>query len=50
MSAALPGALEEAKGRQVVGGFEEVGFGRSLVEDTQAVQLHSTLLTGPVGR
>lgn len=36
-----PGALEEAEGGEVKGRFEEVGFGRSLVVDAEAVELHA---------
>ena len=36
-----PGALKEAEGGQVVGRFEEVGFGCSFVEDAEAVELHA---------
>lgn len=34
------GTLKEAKGGQVVGRFEEIGFGRSFVKDAEAVELH----------
>ena len=35
-----PGALKEAEGGQVVGRFEEIGFGCSFVQDAEAVKLH----------
>lgn len=39
--AVAPGALKEAEGGQVVGRFEEVGFGGSFEKDAQAVELHA---------
>ena len=36
-----PGALKEAEGGEVVGRFEEVGFGPSFVVDADAVELHA---------
>lgn len=35
-----PGALEKTEGGKVIGRFEEVGFGRSFIDDTEAVELH----------
>lgn len=35
-----PWALEKAEGGKVIGCFEEVGFGRSFIDDTEAVELH----------
>lgn len=36
-----PGALKKAEGGEIVGRFEEIGFGWSLVKDAEAVDLHS---------
>lgn len=35
-----PGALKEAEGGEIIGRFEEIGFGRSFVDDAEAVELH----------
>lgn len=35
-----PGALEKTEGGKVIGRFEEVGFGGSFIDDTEAVELH----------
>lgn len=35
-----PGALEKTEGGKVIGRLEEVGFGRSFIDDTEAVELH----------
>lgn len=40
-----PGALKEAEGGEVIGHFEEVGFGRSFVVDAEAVELHGQSVT-----
>lgn len=36
-----PGTLEEAKWGEVVGRFEEVGFGRPFIVDADTVELHA---------
>lgn len=36
-----PGALKEAEGGEVIRRFEEVGFGRSFVDDAETVELHA---------
>lgn len=41
IKADTPGALKEAEGGEVIGRFQEVGFGRSLVDDAEAVELHA---------
>lgn len=35
-----PGALEKTEGGKVIGRFEEVGFGRSFIDNTEAEELH----------
>lgn len=32
--------MKEAEGGEVIGRFEEVGFGRSFMDDAEAVELH----------
>lgn len=36
-----PGALKEAEGGEVIGRFEEIGFGCSFMDDAEAVELHA---------
>lgn len=36
-----PGALKETERGEVVGRFEEIGFGRAFINDTEAVELHA---------
>lgn len=45
-----PRALKEAEGGEFIGSFEEIGFGRSFVDDAEAVKLHGVAVSVLVTR